>query len=47
MIKTLVFFFILFNIYAANASSNLEIANNFKKIKDLHRKPELIHMLKT
>ena len=35
MIKTLVFFFILFNIYAANASSNLEIANNFKKINSL------------
>ena len=35
MIKTLVFFFILFNIYAANASPNLEIANNFKKINSL------------
>ncbi len=34
MIK-IIFFFILLNIYAANASPNLEIANNFKKINSL------------
>jgi len=35
MIKVLVFYFILFNIYSANASPNIEIANNFKKINSL------------
>ena len=35
MIKFLFFFFLIFYIYSANASPNLEIANNFKKINSL------------
>ncbi len=35
MIKNIIFFFILFNIFTANASTNKEIANNFKKINTL------------
>ena len=35
MIKSIIFFFILFNIFSANASPNKEIANNFKKINTL------------
>ena len=33
--KKYYFFFILFNIFTANASTNKEIANNFKKINTL------------
>ncbi len=35
MIKNIIFFFILFNVITANASTNKEIANNFKKINTL------------
>ena len=35
MIKIIIFFFILINLNAVNASPNIEIANNFKKINSL------------
>jgi len=35
MIKNIIFFFILFNIFSANASPNKKIANNFNKIETL------------
>ena len=35
MIKIIVFFFIILNSHVSNASPNIEIANNFKKINSL------------
>ena len=35
MIKSLIFFFILFNFFLANASPNIDIVKNFKKINSL------------
>ncbi len=35
MIRFIIFFFILINLNMVNASPNIEIANNFKKISSL------------
>ena len=34
MIRNIIFFFILINLNIVNASPNIEIANNFKKISE-------------